>query len=163
MRSAPTVGAPAPPPKAVAGLRPWRPVESSCFSLSLCATHRNCLTNSTSYFPPSAVVLLTVPFSAAGTPRVSSRPRVPCATRPCGPRPHRPSLARAPQKLYILGGEIAESAQKCTHLVASKVTRTVKFLTAISVVKHVVTPEWLDECFKCQAFVGEWPRPRLRV
>ncbi|ELW69778.1 PAX-interacting protein 1 [Tupaia chinensis] len=57
------------------------------------------------------------------------------------------------QKLYILGGEVAESAQKCTHLIASKVTRTVKFLTAISVVKHIVTPEWLEECFKCQKFI----------
>lgn len=59
------------------------------------------------------------------------------------------------QKLYILGGEVAESAQKCTHLIASKVTRTVKFLTAISIVKHIVTPEWLEECFKCQKFVGK--------
>ncbi|KAF4020497.1 hypothetical protein G4228_011631 [Cervus hanglu yarkandensis] len=58
-------------------------------------------------------------------------------------------------KLYILGGEVAESAQKCTHLIASKVTRTVKFLTAISVVKHIVTPEWLEECFKCQKFIDE--------
>ncbi|XP_040116070.1 PAX-interacting protein 1 [Oryx dammah] len=59
------------------------------------------------------------------------------------------------KKLYILGGEVAESTQKCTHLIASKVTRTVKFLTAISVVKHIVTPEWLEECFKCQKFIDE--------
>ncbi|XP_049718622.1 PAX-interacting protein 1 isoform X1 [Elephas maximus indicus] len=59
------------------------------------------------------------------------------------------------KKLYILGGEVAESVQKCTHLIASKVTRTVKFLTAISVVKHIVTPEWLEECFKCQKFIDE--------
>ncbi|CAH2282019.1 PAX-interacting 1 [Pelobates cultripes] len=59
------------------------------------------------------------------------------------------------KKLYILGGEVAESAQKCTHLVASKVTRTVKFLTAISIAKHIVTQEWLDESFKCQKFVEE--------
>ncbi|EPY79876.1 hypothetical protein CB1_000880045 [Camelus ferus] len=59
------------------------------------------------------------------------------------------------QKLYILGGEVAESAQKCTHLIASKVTRTVKFLTAVSVVKHIVTPEWLEECFRCQKFIDE--------
>lgn len=59
------------------------------------------------------------------------------------------------QKLYTLGGEVAESTKKCTHLIASKVTRTVKFLTAISVVRHIVTPEWLEECFKCQKFIGE--------
>ncbi|XP_069814980.1 PAX-interacting protein 1 [Dendropsophus ebraccatus] len=59
------------------------------------------------------------------------------------------------KKLYILGGEVVDSAQKCTHLIASKVTRTVKFLTAISVAKHIVTPEWLDESFKCQKFVDE--------
>uniref|UniRef100_H3AA33 PAX-interacting protein 1 n=1 Tax=Latimeria chalumnae TaxID=7897 RepID=H3AA33_LATCH len=59
------------------------------------------------------------------------------------------------KKLHFLGGEIADSAQKCTHLVASKVTRTVKFLTAISVVKHIITPEWLEESFKCQKFVDE--------
>ena len=70
---------------------------------------------------------------------------------------------RSLQKLYILGGEVAESAQKCTHLIASKVTRTVKFLTAISVVKHIVTPEWLEECFKCQKFIGTCWRSSLRV
>ncbi|CAB1317487.1 unnamed protein product [Coregonus sp. 'balchen'] len=37
------------------------------------------------------------------------------------------------KRLHNLGGEIAESAQKCTHLVANKVTRTVKFLTAMSI------------------------------
>ncbi|KAE8595680.1 hypothetical protein XENTR_v10015841 [Xenopus tropicalis] len=59
------------------------------------------------------------------------------------------------KKLYILGGEVADSAQKCTHLLANKVTRTVKFLTAISVAKHIVTPEWLDESFKSQKFIEE--------
>ncbi|XP_069770891.1 PAX-interacting protein 1 isoform X2 [Narcine bancroftii] len=59
------------------------------------------------------------------------------------------------KKLYVLGGEVAESAQKCTHLVANKVTRTVKFLTAISTVNHIVTPEWLEESFKSQKFVDE--------
>lgn len=60
------------------------------------------------------------------------------------------------QRLYELGGEVAESAQKCTHLVANKVLRTVKFLTAIPVVKHVVTSDWLEESWKSQKFVGEW-------
>ncbi|CDQ65665.1 unnamed protein product [Oncorhynchus mykiss] len=59
------------------------------------------------------------------------------------------------KRLHNLGGEIAESAQKCTHLVANKVTRTVKFLTAMSIVKHIVTPEWLEESWKSQKFVDE--------
>lgn len=53
--------------------------------------------------------------------------------------------------------------QKCTHLVASKVIRTVKFLTAISVVRHIVTPEWLQESWKCQKFVGEFEWRRLKM
>ncbi|XP_026575675.1 PAX-interacting protein 1 isoform X1 [Pseudonaja textilis] len=59
------------------------------------------------------------------------------------------------KKVYILGGNITESAQKCTHVIASKVTRTVKFLTAVSVAKHIVIPEWLEECFKSQKFIEE--------
>ncbi|XP_030016738.1 PAX-interacting protein 1 isoform X1 [Sphaeramia orbicularis] len=59
------------------------------------------------------------------------------------------------KRLHALGGEVADSSQKVTHLVASKVTRTVKFLTAMSVVKHVVTPEWLEESWRSQKFVDE--------
>ncbi|XP_060052841.1 PAX-interacting protein 1 isoform X2 [Erinaceus europaeus] len=66
-----------------------------------------------------------------------------------------PRVQQYIKKLYVLGGEVAQSVQKCTHLVASRVTRTVKFLTAVSVVRHIVTPDWLDECFKCQHFVDE--------
>lgn len=58
------------------------------------------------------------------------------------------------QRLHALGGEVADSGQKVTHLVASKVTRTVKFLTAMSVVKHIISPEWLEESWKSQKFVG---------
>lgn len=59
------------------------------------------------------------------------------------------------QRLQALGGEVAESSQRATHLLASKVTRTVKFLTAMSVVRHIVTPEWLEESWRKQQFVGE--------
>ncbi|MBN3308106.1 PAXI1 protein, partial [Amia calva] len=59
------------------------------------------------------------------------------------------------KKLYVLGGEVAECARKCSHLVANKVTRTVKFLTAMSIVKHIVTPEWLEESWKTHKFVDE--------
>lgn len=59
-----------------------------------------------------------------------------------------------PQRLHALGGEVAEGGLKVTHLVASKVKRTVKFLAAMSVAKHVVTPEWLEESWRTQKFVG---------
>ncbi|XP_078719595.1 PAX-interacting protein 1 [Lampetra fluviatilis] len=59
------------------------------------------------------------------------------------------------KKLYVLGGEVAESVHKCTHLVANKVTRTVKFLTAISVVKNIVMPNWLEDSAKQQRFLDE--------
>ncbi|XP_038148080.1 PAX-interacting protein 1 [Cyprinodon tularosa] len=59
------------------------------------------------------------------------------------------------KRLQALGGEVAESSQRATHLLASKVTRTVKFLTAMSVVRHIVTPEWLEESWRKQQFVDE--------
>lgn len=58
------------------------------------------------------------------------------------------------QRLHALGGEVADNNQKITHLVATKVTRTVKFLTAMSVVKHIVSPDWLEESWRSQKFVG---------
>ncbi|XP_047224905.1 PAX-interacting protein 1 [Girardinichthys multiradiatus] len=59
------------------------------------------------------------------------------------------------KRLHALGGEVAESSQTATHLLASKVTRTVKFLTAMSVVKYITTPEWLEESWRSQKFVDE--------
>ncbi|XP_037314972.2 PAX-interacting protein 1 isoform X2 [Pungitius pungitius] len=59
------------------------------------------------------------------------------------------------KRLHALGGEIADSSHKVTHLVASKVTRTIKFLTTMSVVKHIVSPEWLEESWRGQKFVDE--------
>lgn len=61
--------------------------------------------------------------------------------------------------LFSLGGEVVDSSHKVTHLVATKVTRTVKFLTSMSVAKHIVSPEWLEESFRSQKFVGTcWVR-----
>lgn len=59
------------------------------------------------------------------------------------------------KRLHALGGEVSDSTQKTTHLVAGRVTRTVKFLTAMSLVKHVVKPEWLEESARIQKFVDE--------
>ncbi|KAG7266794.1 hypothetical protein CRUP_034609 [Coryphaenoides rupestris] len=59
------------------------------------------------------------------------------------------------KRVHTLGGELSDSAQKVTHLVAGRVTRTVKFLASMSVVKHIVTPEWLEESWRSQKFVDE--------
>uniref|UniRef100_A0A8C6LP25 PAX-interacting protein 1 n=1 Tax=Nothobranchius furzeri TaxID=105023 RepID=A0A8C6LP25_NOTFU len=61
------------------------------------------------------------------------------------------------QRLYALGGDVADSSQKATHLMATKVTRTIKFLTAMSRVKYIITPEWLEESWRSQKFVDEVP------
>lgn len=63
------------------------------------------------------------------------------------------------QKLQALGGEVAEVTQKVTHLVARKVTRTVKFLTAVSVAKHIVRPEWLEDSWTKNHFLGRPDSP----
>uniref|UniRef100_A0A8C4N5N7 PAX-interacting protein 1 n=1 Tax=Eptatretus burgeri TaxID=7764 RepID=A0A8C4N5N7_EPTBU len=57
------------------------------------------------------------------------------------------------QKLYVLGGEVAESSAKCTHLVAAKVIRTVKFLVSLPTVQNIVTSEWLEQSFRAQYFL----------
>lgn len=59
------------------------------------------------------------------------------------------------KRLHALGGEVADGSEKVSHLVACKVTRTVKFLSAMSVVKHIVSPEWLEESWRSQKFVDE--------
>ncbi|KAJ3595202.1 hypothetical protein NHX12_004506 [Muraenolepis orangiensis] len=59
------------------------------------------------------------------------------------------------KRVRALGGELSDSDQKTTHLVAGRVTRTVKFLAAMSIVKHIVTPEWLEESCRSQKFVDE--------
>uniref|UniRef100_A0A1A8M865 PAX-interacting protein 1 n=2 Tax=Nothobranchius pienaari TaxID=704102 RepID=A0A1A8M865_9TELE len=61
------------------------------------------------------------------------------------------------KRLCALGGEVADSSQKATHLMATKVTRTIKFLTAMSLVKYIITPEWLEESWRSQKFVDEVP------
>ena len=54
-----------------------------------------------------------------------------------------------------LGGVITDRGRECSHLVTPRVTRTVKFLSGISVCTCVVTPRWVEECGKRRAFVSE--------
>ena len=50
---------------------------------------------------------------------------------------------------------MTDKARECTHMVATRVTRTVKFLSGISVCDHIVTPEWVEQSGKGAGFVKE--------
>ena len=59
------------------------------------------------------------------------------------------------QKLEKLGGHLADSIGSCTHLITNKVTRTVKFLSGVSVCRFIITPMWIDESYKSRWFLGK--------
>ena len=46
------------------------------------------------------------------------------------------------------------AVMETTHLVANSVLRTVKFLTAVAVVQHVVTSEWIEQSSVASHFLG---------
>ena len=50
---------------------------------------------------------------------------------------------------------VTDRARECTHIVAPRITRTVKFLCGISVCKHIVTPEWLERSGRGVQFMEE--------
>lgn len=45
-----------------------------------------------------------------------------------------------------MGGFLVQSASECTHLVADKVRRTIKFLCCLARGCQIVSTKWLDEC-----------------
>jgi PAX-interacting protein 1 len=53
------------------------------------------------------------------------------------------------------GGRLTDIGRECTHIVSPRVTRTVKFLSGISVCRHIVTPEWVEECGRAGRLVDE--------
>ncbi|XP_072045733.1 PAX-interacting protein 1-like [Amphiura filiformis] len=63
-----------------------------------------------------------------------------------------PDLAK---KVERLGGQVVTKINLCTHLVASKVTRTMKFLCGVSVCRHIITPQWVEESHKNQWLLDE--------
>eukprot|EP00794_Sanderia_malayensis_P016834 gene16833-18532_t len=66
-----------------------------------------------------------------------------------------PAVHTYSQMLKKMKGEIAKGVKNCTHLIAPKITRTVKFLSAISVVSHIVTPPWIEDSFKASTLLDE--------
>lgn len=45
--------------------------------------------------------------------------------------------------------------KECTHIVTSRIARTIKFLSGISVCGYVVTPKWVEESGKTGIFRDE--------
>ncbi|CAB3993743.1 Hypothetical predicted protein [Paramuricea clavata] len=65
------------------------------------------------------------------------------------------AVRRLTEKLSALGGETATSIRTCTHIVASKIMRTIKFLTGISVCRYIVSPQWIDKSHEVGKYLNE--------
>ena len=59
------------------------------------------------------------------------------------------------QTVLRFGGRLTDIGRECTHIVSPRVTRTVKFLSGISVCRHIVSPAWVEECGRQGRFVDE--------
>ena len=59
------------------------------------------------------------------------------------------------QIIVRFGGRLTDIGRECTHIVSPRVTRTVKFLSGISVCRHIITPEWVEECGRAGRLVDE--------
>ncbi|PIK57828.1 putative PAX-interacting protein 1 [Apostichopus japonicus] len=57
------------------------------------------------------------------------------------------------KKLEKLGGRVVHDIQKCTHLVTTKVIRTVKFLCGVCCSRHIISPMWIEESYKSRWFL----------
>ncbi len=59
------------------------------------------------------------------------------------------------QKIEKLGAKVVTQINQCTHLVAAKVTRTMKFLCGVSVCRYILTPQWVEESHKNKWLLGK--------
>lgn len=59
------------------------------------------------------------------------------------------------QIILRFGGKLTDVGRECTHIVSPRVTRTVKFLSGISVCRHIITPEWVEESGRAGRLVDE--------
>jgi PAX-interacting protein 1 len=50
---------------------------------------------------------------------------------------------------------VTVNPKECTHIVTSRIARTIKFLSGISVCGYVVTPKWVEESGKAGIFRDE--------
>lgn len=54
-----------------------------------------------------------------------------------------------------LGGVVSDEPSQCSHLIAEKIVRTPKFLTAINYCSFISSSEWIVESSKSGHFVGK--------
>jgi hypothetical protein len=54
-----------------------------------------------------------------------------------------------------LGGNLVNTPSECTHLIAGRVARTLKFMCAFNVAEHVLNSSWLIKSVECGYFVEE--------
>lgn len=59
------------------------------------------------------------------------------------------------QGIGVLGGFVSQHVHECTHLIAVKIARTEKFLSAISQVRFIVHKDWLTESIAQGKWLGE--------
>lgn len=59
------------------------------------------------------------------------------------------------KKLEKLGGRVVNDIQKCTHLVTTRVIRTVKFLCGVCTCRFIISPMWIEESYKSRWFLDE--------
>ncbi|CAI8019609.1 PAX-interacting protein 1 [Geodia barretti] len=62
---------------------------------------------------------------------------------------------RLRETVQQLGGVVSDRPRDCTHLVAPRVARTVKFLSGVSVCRWVLTPDWIEQCEREGRLVSE--------
>ncbi|KAG8903530.1 hypothetical protein FRB99_003161 [Tulasnella sp. 403] len=61
------------------------------------------------------------------------------------------------KQLQRMGAKFVDRAAECTHLVASNMRRTIKFLCAISCGVEIVDPQWLAKSIEAKRFLDEKP------
>ncbi|XP_065832080.1 PAX-interacting protein 1-like [Oscarella lobularis] len=56
-----------------------------------------------------------------------------------------------------LGGKLVKSVFECTHLIADKVMKNIKFLCVVARGKMIVSSKWLDACKRAGTFIDASP------
>ncbi|XP_077979185.1 PAX-interacting protein 1-like, partial [Glandiceps talaboti] len=59
------------------------------------------------------------------------------------------------ERVKLLGGMVVSSVDQCSHLIASRITRTTKFLASMSVCNFILHPNWISKSFENNTFIEE--------